>query len=71
MENQLGARIAKLRRACGLTQETLGGQLGVSAAAVSKWETARACPDVTLLVSAGPERCIRMSTALLAFVQTM
>lgn len=39
MENQLGARIAKLRRAFGLTQETLGGQLGVSAAAVSKWET--------------------------------
>ena len=39
MENQLGARIAKLRRACGLTQETLGGQIGVSAAAVSKWET--------------------------------
>lgn len=39
MDNQLGARIAKLRRACGLTQETLGGQLGVSAAAVSKWET--------------------------------
>ena len=39
MENQLGARIAKLRRACGLTQETLGGQLGVSAAADSKWET--------------------------------
>lgn len=33
MDNQLGARIAKLRRACGLTQETLGGQLGVSAAA--------------------------------------
>ena len=49
MENQLGARIAKLRRACGLTQETLGGQLGVSAAAVSKWETGAACPDVTLL----------------------
>ena len=42
MENQLGARIAKLRRACGLTQETLGGQLGVSAAAVSKWETGAA-----------------------------
>lgn len=39
MENQLGTRIAKLRRACGLTQEALGGQLGVSAAAVSKWET--------------------------------
>lgn len=39
MDDQLGARIAKLRRACGMTQEALGGQLGVSAAAVSKWET--------------------------------
>lgn len=39
MDHQLGARIANLRRACGLTQEALGGQLGVSAAAVSKWET--------------------------------
>ena len=48
MDNQLGARIAKLRRACGMTQETLGNRLGVSAAAVSKWETGAACPDVTL-----------------------
>lgn len=39
MDDQLGARIAKLRRACGMTQETLGNRLGVSAAAVSKWET--------------------------------
>lgn len=39
MDNQLGARIAKLRRACGMAQETLGNWLGVSAAAVSKWET--------------------------------
>ena len=44
MDNQLGARIAKLRRACGMTQETLGNRLGVSAAAVSKWETGAACP---------------------------
>ena len=53
MENQLGARIAKLRRACGLTQETLGGQLGVSAAAVSKWETGRGLPGCDAVVSAG------------------
>lgn len=39
MNDQLGARIAKLRRACGMTQEILGNRLGVSAAAVSKWET--------------------------------
>ena len=53
MENQLGARIAKLRRACGLTQETLGGQLGVSAAAVSKWETGARLPGCDAAVSAG------------------
>ena len=39
MDNQLGARIAKLRRACGMTQENLGNRLGVSAAAVSMWDT--------------------------------
>ena len=70
MENQLGARIAKLRRACGLTQETLGGQLGVSAAAVSKWETGAACPDVTLLCPLA--RALHTNVnALLAFEQTM
>ena len=70
MENQLGARIAKLRRACGLTQETLGGQLGVSAAAISKWETGAACPDVTLLCPLA--RALHTNVnALLAFEQTM
>ena len=70
MENQLGARIAKLRRACGLTQETLGGQLGVSAAAVSKWETGAACPDVTLLCPLA--RALHTNVnALLAFEQRL
>ena len=70
MENQLGARIAKLRRACGLTQEALGGRLGVSAAAVSKWETGAACPDVTLLCPLA--RALHTNVnALLAFEQTM
>ena len=32
-----------------MTQEQLGIQLGVSAAAVSKWETAASYPDITLL----------------------
>ena len=70
MDNQLGARIAKLRRACGLTQEALGGRLGVSAAAVSKWETGAACPDVTLLCPLA--RALHTNVnALLAFEQTM
>ena len=34
-----GRIIQALRRERGLTQEALAGMLGVSAAAVSKWET--------------------------------
>ncbi len=45
----IGNRIAELRKAKGMTQEQLGFQLGVSAAAVSKWETAVSYPDITLL----------------------
>ncbi len=44
----LSERIAELRRERGLTQEQLGQPLGVSAQAVSKWETGGA-PDVELL----------------------
>lgn len=70
MDNQLGARIAKLRRACGMTQETLGNRLGVSAAAVSKWETGAACPDVTLLCPLA--RALHTNVnALLAFEQRL
>lgn len=49
MEQNLGARIAELRRGAGLTQEQLAEQLGVKFQAVSKWETGVSCPDVTLL----------------------
>lgn len=36
---KIGGSIAALRKARGLTQEQLAQQLGVSAPAVSKWET--------------------------------
>ena len=49
MELKIGARIAQLRRKKGLTQEQLAQRLGVSAPAVSKWETNSSYPDITLL----------------------
>ena len=39
MEQTVGRTVQRLRKAKGLTQEQLAGQLGVSSAAVSKWET--------------------------------
>lgn len=48
-QRKIGGNIAALRRAKGLTQEQLAGLLGVSAPAVSKWETGASYPDITLL----------------------
>lgn len=47
--NTIGETVQRLRRARGLTQGQLAAQLGVSSAAVSKWETGGALPDVALL----------------------
>lgn len=49
MELHIGSRIAELRRAKGMTQEQLAAELGISAPAVSKWETDSSYPDITLL----------------------
>ncbi|HJA48243.1 MAG TPA: helix-turn-helix domain-containing protein [Candidatus Agathobaculum intestinipullorum] len=49
MELCIGNTILAARHAKGLTQEALAAQIGVSAAAVSKWETAASYPDITLL----------------------
>jgi len=44
-----GATVRRLREAKGLTQAQLAEQLGVSDKAVSKWETAKGLPDISLL----------------------
>jgi len=44
-----GAIIKKLREEQGITQSQLAKMIGVSDKAVSKWETGRAYPDITLL----------------------
>ncbi len=46
---RIGAIIKTKRKERNLTQEELAGILGVSKAAVSKWENAECYPDITLL----------------------
>lgn len=49
----IGKRIAKYRKEKHMTQEELAVKMGVSAQAVSKWETDASCPDITAL----PQLC--------------
>ncbi len=44
-----GVTIKKLREDKGLTQQQLAEEIGVSSKAVSKWETAKGLPDITLI----------------------
>ena len=46
---ELGKNICDLRREKGITQEELAAELGVTAAAVSKWEKGNTLPDVLML----------------------
>ena len=49
MSMNLHRTIVDLRRKKGYTQEKLAEMLGVTTAAVSKWETGNSYPDITLL----------------------
>lgn len=44
-----GSTIRQLRESRSMTQAELAGQLSVSAKTVSKWETAKGLPDISLL----------------------
>ena len=44
-----GSTIKRLREAKYLTQAELGDRIGVSSKTVSKWETAKGLPDISLL----------------------
>lgn len=48
-QERIGRFIAELRRERGMTQEALGERLGVSQRSVSRWETGRNMPDISLL----------------------
>lgn len=45
----VGTTIKKLRKANGMTQKDLALKLDVSNKTISKWETAKGLPDITLL----------------------
>lgn len=52
MDNYItGATVKRLREEKGLTQSQLADLIGVGSKAVSKWETAKGLPDITLLES--------------------
>lgn len=44
-----GATIKRLREAKKMTQQQLAEEIGVSSKAVSKWETAKGLPDISLI----------------------
>ena len=44
-----GGTIRRLREHMGLSQAALAQQIGVSDKAISKWETAKGLPDITLI----------------------
>lgn len=47
----LGEKLARLRKARGMSQEQLAAALGVSRQAVSKWELGETVPDVSRVVA--------------------
>lgn len=51
MDNEFAERFAMLRQGRGLTQQRLADKLGVTAQAVSKYETGQSLPDVQMLKS--------------------
>lgn len=51
MKLHIGEVIYKLRKEKGVTQEFFANTVGVSIAAVSKWENENSYPDITMLPS--------------------
>lgn len=49
MEIKLGEKIKELRKRDGRKQEDLANALGVTAQAVSRWESGGGCPDVSMI----------------------
>lgn len=70
MENHVADQIRFYRRQEGLTQEQLAEAMGVSVAAVSKWEQGQSLPEIPMLMELADffdlsvERAFGLSAAL-------
>ena len=56
--------VAKIRKSKSLTQEDLAEKIGVTEKAVSRWETGRGTPDISLLIPISNELDISVSELL-------
>ena len=61
---KIGKFIAECRKAQNLTQSALAEKLGITDRAVSKWETGRAMPDVSLMLELCDILCITVNELL-------
>ncbi len=50
MMMNIGYNIRRLRNENGMTQEQLASRMGVTSAAVSKWESGQSLPDITMVI---------------------
>lgn len=60
-QEKIGTFISELRKEKSLTQEQLGEKLGVSQKSVSRWETGKNMPDISLLKPLSEELGITVS----------
>lgn len=63
-KNKIGEFIKKKRKEHGLTQEELANKLFVTEKAISRWETGRGTPDISLLIPLSKELNISVSELL-------
>ncbi|MDE5964967.1 MAG: helix-turn-helix domain-containing protein, partial [Eubacterium sp.] len=50
MDNKTGSFIAQLRKEHNLTQKELAEKINVTDKAISRWETGKGLPEVSLLI---------------------
>lgn len=63
-QERIGKFISSLRKEKKLTQEELGNKLGVSSKSISRWETGKCMPDLSLLIPLSKELNVSLNELL-------